>query len=221
MILTEIGEDAHGEADAVHPIQCQRVGGHLHHHVGAAGIGHLAEQAVQLEGLRRGALGMQHLIADHVLDGAHQPHLGPGLLLQNALDEIGGGGLAAGAGDTDHGHLFGGMVEPVARHQGQRLAGACHLHVGDIPLRYMLAHHAGRALFRRHGDEAVAVHRLAADGDEHIAGRGGAGIVADAGDLLLPIGGGGQDLQSFYHIFQFHRIVSFALVLGDMAHFPV
>ena len=195
MILAQVGKDADGEPDAVYPVQRQGVGRDLHHHMGAARVGHLAEQPVQLEGFRRGALGVQHLIADHVLDGAHQPHLGPGLLLQNALDEVGGGGLAAGAGDAHHGHFPGGMIEPVAAHQGQRPAGTGHLYIGDISLRHTLAYHAGRALFRRHGDKPVAVHRLAADGHEHVARSGRTRVIADAGDLRFHIGSGGKNIQ--------------------------
>ena len=63
MVLTEIGEDAHGEAHTVDAVQHQRVGGDLHDHVGAAGVGHLAEQPLQLEGLRRGALRGERLLA--------------------------------------------------------------------------------------------------------------------------------------------------------------
>ena len=223
VILAEVGEDAHGEADAVYPVQGQCVGGDLHHHMGAARVGHLAEQLLQLEGFGGGALGVQHLVADHVLDGAHQTHLGPGLLLQDALDEIGGGGLAAGAGNADHGHLAGGMVEPVGGHQRQRLAGAFHLHIGDIPLRHTLTHHTHGTLFRRYGDEPVAVHRLAADGHEHVARRGGAGVIADAGDLLRHIGGGREHLKALQYVVQFHMIVSLSLRFwgGMPRHRPV
>ena len=51
-------------------IQHQRVGGYLHHHMGAARVGHLPQQPLQLKGLRRRALGVDYLGSDHVLNRA-------------------------------------------------------------------------------------------------------------------------------------------------------
>ena len=36
VVLGQIGEDPHGEADPRHPLEVQGVGGDLHHHIGAA-----------------------------------------------------------------------------------------------------------------------------------------------------------------------------------------
>ena len=169
MVPAQIRIDPHGELDTVHPVQHQRVGGYLHHHMGAPGVGHLPQQLLQLEGLRRGALRGEHLAADHVLDGADQPHLRPGLLLQNTLDEIGGGGLAAGAGHAHHGQLLGGMVKAVGSHHRQRPPGVRHPDEGRAVLRHLFAQDAHRALFPRHGDIFVTVCRHTGDGDEQIA----------------------------------------------------
>ena len=204
MILTEVGEDAHGEPDAVHPIQHQCVGGYLHHHMGAARVGHLPQQPLQLEGLRRGALRVERPVADHILDGADQPHLGPGLLLQNALDEVGAGGLAAGAGDADHGQLPGGMVKAVAAHHRQRPAGVGHLHEGDVPLRYLFAQHAGGALLPRHGDKSVAVRRRAGYGDEQVARLHQPGVVLHLVYVCIQVGAGGQNVQPGQQLLQCH-----------------
>ena len=123
MILGEVGEKAHVEGDAAHPVEAQGVGRDLHHHVGAAGVGHLAEEGLQFETLGSGAFGVQHLAADHVLNGAHQAHLGPQAILQNVFDQVGGGGFAVGAGDADHGHLPGRVAVPVGAHLGQAQPG--------------------------------------------------------------------------------------------------
>ena len=205
MILTEIGKNTHGKADAVDPVQHQRVGGYLHDGVGAAGVGHPAQQLLQLEGLRRGALRVEHLAADHVLDGADETHLGAGLLLQNALDEIGGGGLAAGAGNADHSHLPGGVVKPVAGDDRQRPAGVLHQHIGDAAVRRLLADHAGGALFLHHGDILVAVGGRAGDGDEQAALHSLPGVVADIGDVGVQVGGGLQNRQAVENVVEFHR----------------
>ena len=204
MVLTEIGEDAHGEAHAVDPVQHQRVGGDLHDHVGAAGVGHLAEQPLQLEGLRRGALRGERLPADHVLDGADEAHLGAGLLLENALDEVGGGGLAAGAGNADHGHLPGGVIEPAAGDDRQRAAGILHNHIGNLTFRCTLAYNAHGPLVPGHGDKSVTVRLRASDGHEQAAGLGLAGVVADVGDIGVQIGVDLQQGQVLEHIAELH-----------------
>ena len=82
MVLREVCEHGHIEVDARHPLQGQGMGGHLHHHMGAAGVLHGTEQPVQLIAFRGGKLAVQMLLADHVAVGADQPHLGPQLLLQ-------------------------------------------------------------------------------------------------------------------------------------------
>ena len=111
------------------------------------------------------------------------------------------------------------MVEPIARHQGQRLAGAGYLHIGDVPLRRLFTHHAHRALFPCHGNKPVAVHRLTADGDKYVALCRGAGVIAHAGDLLRHVGAGGQNVQSLQYVFQLHRIVSFAFHFRRLCRF--
>ena len=132
MILGQIGEDAHRVADAIHPVQRQRVGGDLHHHMGAARIPHPGKELLDLKGLRRGPLRGEHLAADHVLVGADQAHLGPRRLLQNRLEQVGGGGLAVGAGDGHHGHIVRRMAEVVGAHHRQGPAGVRHLDIGDL-----------------------------------------------------------------------------------------
>ena len=50
--------------------------------------------------------------------GADDAGLDPARL-QHALDEVGNGGLALGAGDADDGQLLGRVPEQVAGHDGQ------------------------------------------------------------------------------------------------------
>ena len=206
VVLGEIGEDAHGEADAVHPLQKQGVGGGLHHHVGAAGGAHPGEQLLELQGLRRGALRGDRLAADHVLVGADEAHLGPRLLLQDGLQQIGGGGLAVGAGDGHHGHVVRRMAVPVGGHHRQGLAGVRHLDIGDGGiLRRPLAHHRRGARRRGPADIGVTVGGKAGHGHEHVPGRRGPGVIADMGDLRLRVRRGGQRRQPCQKILQFHH----------------
>ena len=188
MILGQVGKDAHGKTDARHALEHQRVGGDLHHDVGAPGVAHLAEELLQLEALRRGALRGQLLRPDHVAVGADQTHLRAERGLQDVLDEVSGGGLAVGAGDADHGHLPRRVAEEVASGDGQSIAGILHQNIGDLPLGRALAQHHSRALFRSGGDKVMSVADRAHNGDEEIAAAGAAGIIADAGDLHGGIG---------------------------------
>ena len=81
MVLGQIGEDAHRIVNAVDPIQTKGVGGGLHHCVGTPGVRHFPEEPLDLKGLRRGAVRGDDLLADHVLIGADETHLGPPCLL--------------------------------------------------------------------------------------------------------------------------------------------
>ena len=157
----------------------------------APGVGHLPEQLLQLVGLRRGALGVQHPVADHVLDRADQAHPCSGLLLQDALDEVGGGGLAAGACHADHGQLVGGVVEAVRADDRQGPAAVRHLDIGRAVLRRGLAHHAGRALLPRHGDILMSVRFRTGDGDEQVACLHRTGVVPHLADVRVQVGTAG------------------------------
>ena len=113
-------------------------------------------------------------------------------------------GLAAGAGKADEGHLRGRITKEVAAAEGQAIAAVRHLHIGHLPRRNILAQHGGSPQLHGLGDEAVAVHRQALDGHEQIPGLHQAGVIANAGDLPLHIGGGGEDLQIFQYISELH-----------------
>ena len=73
-----------------------------------------------------------------------------------------------------------------------------------LPRRYVLAQHGGGAQLHGLGDETMTVHRQALDGHEQIPGLHQAGVIANAGDLPLHIGGGGEGLQIFQYISELH-----------------
>ena len=205
VILREVREDADGVLDPVHAVELERVGRNLHHRVRAARVRHAAQQPLQLEGFRRRALGVDHLAADHVLDGADQADLRPGLLLEDALDEVGRGRLAARAGHADHRQLARGVAVPVRADHGQRAARGRDHGVGQAALDLMLADSADRALLLRHGDISVPVGLHTGDRHKEVAGLCRARVIADAGDLLFRVGIAAQKLQPREQILQFHR----------------
>ena len=124
--------------DAPHPVHHQTLAGYLHHHRVAPGVRKGAEDLLQLVALGGGVGGV--LMAAQIIDavGADHPHLAAGGF-QHAADHVGGGGLALGAGDPDHGHLPGGAhghlpggaAKEIGAHQGHGVAAALHLEDGD------------------------------------------------------------------------------------------
>ena len=185
MVLSEVGEDPGGEADTEGPPLVQSDGGGLHHHMGTAGSHHGPEQGLELIGLRGGAAGGEHTVPDQVLVGADEAHLGSQRTLQHRLQEIGGGGLAVGAGDSHTGELFRRMAEPVGGDQSQGGPGVLSHQPGTRKVRFPAAEYRRRSLFKGLGDEVLTVGLVARQGREEVPRRYGAGVVADAGDLRV------------------------------------
>ena len=209
MVLAQIGEHAHLEGHTVDPVLIEGVGGGLHHHMGTARLLHLGEEALDLKGLRGGAVCGENLLPDHILVGADEAHLGPQGLLQNEFQQVRRGGLAAGAGDCRHHHVVGGMAEEIAADHSQAPAGVRHLNIGDFLLRNPLTQHRRRALFPGLADEAVSVHCVARHGHKQVPRLGFPGVIADAGDLHFQIRCGGENVQSSQDFLQFHKMRPF------------
>ena len=186
VILRQIGERAYRKRNAVYAVKHQGVRGNLHDHMRAACVSHAGKQCVQLVGFRRGALGFDHFITDEVLVGADQADLVP-CVLKHVLDEVGRGGLAVGAGHTEHDHALCRMTEAVCRNLSQRDTGILHNDCGDA-LRRLLADNGCRALLHRLGDVLVAVGRVAADGYKQVARLYRAGVVTHFLDLDILCG---------------------------------
>ncbi len=101
VVLGQVGERADGEPGTGDPAHGQRVAGDLHRHVGHPLLDHHGQQRLQVGGLGRGERAVQPFAGDAGLDGADQSGAEPGRL-QRRLQQVGGGGLAGGAGHTEH-----------------------------------------------------------------------------------------------------------------------
>ena len=99
MILCEIGENRDVIRDAPYAPLFERMRRHLHHRFGDTAIHALGQKCEQVAGLRRGVRRRTHLIGDAVLDCADQRGGATGSAEQ-LLQQICGGRLAIGAGDT-------------------------------------------------------------------------------------------------------------------------
>ncbi|MPM66130.1 hypothetical protein SDC9_113037 [bioreactor metagenome] len=178
MILGQVGENARREADAVHPVQGKGVGGDLHHQMGTACVRHTPAQSLDFIGFGGGALSRKGLRADHILVGADKPHLGPYRALQHGFDEVGGGCLPVGAGDTHGNKAPGGMTEPVGREDGEGRARVCGGHPGAFPLRLFFTQHGHGAQVHGLVDKLMPVGLISGQGHKESARRHRTGIIA-------------------------------------------
>ena len=204
----EVGEDADVVVDAGHTVHHQALAGHLHQGHIAARIEELAEGLLQLVAFGGGVGGL--LMAAHEIDavGTDHAHLfARGF--QHALDHVGGGGLALGAGNADHGHLLGRVTEEVAAHQGHGIAAALHLDDGGLrhggQVDVMLDDQHADALGGAVGGELVAVPLGAHDADEGKARCGLAAVIDDIGHFGLHTALHEGKGDPFHQLFQFHR----------------
>ena len=187
MIFCEIRKGTHSELHTAHPFQHQGMGGYLHDHMGTAGIAHLREKLLQLKALRGGALGMEHLLPDHILDRSDEAYLGPNGLLQHAFQKIGGSGLAVGSGDADDLHGIRRVAKPVGSKLRQRQTGRIHLHIAAGDLRCALTKHHSRTLLQCCRDEPVPIHSKAGNGHKQLPRTALAGIIAHTCDLSIQV----------------------------------
>ena len=106
MVLRQVRKRPDGKMDARHPVLVQRVGGHLHHHMAAPGVRHLAEQLLKLIALGRRALRGDGPVSDPIAVGTDKPYLRATGPLQHMLEQECRGRLAVGTGEAHDGHLF-------------------------------------------------------------------------------------------------------------------
>ena len=110
VVLAEIQEHADVEVLAIDPLHLIRLAGYLGGHIRQAVIPGLGKQPLQVQGLRRGQMGV-HVRASAVASGGGAEAHGPARQgVGDGLDHIGGGGFPLGAGDADKGQAVGGVV---------------------------------------------------------------------------------------------------------------
>ena len=203
----EIRKDADVVVDARHAIHHEALTGHLHQSRIAARVQKLPEGLLQLVAFRGGVGGV--LVASHIVDavGADHAHLAA-CGLQHALDHVGGGGLALGAGDADHGHPAGGIAEEIAAHEGQRIAAALHLQHSDAgdgrEVDVVLDDQRRDPLGRTLGGIVMAVPLGAHDADEEPPRGRLAAVVDDVLDVMLKAALHQRIGHALQQLFQFH-----------------
>ena len=187
MIFRQIGECRHIISHGIHSVKGKGMGRYFHHHMGAAGIPHPGKQCLQFKTLRRGALCGHYLLANEILHGADEAHLGALHSFQNMLQQQRRGGLAVGASDTHHGHGAGRMSEEIGADSGQSLTVGAYQNIGHAGLGLHSGDHNRSALFHGHGNKPIAVGGKTGDGNEHAADHHLAGIIGHILNIQLHI----------------------------------
>ena len=149
---------------------------------------HFPEEPLEVQGLGGGHRGRPGLIPDAVIHGAHHAHPAAGGG-QNGLQEIGGAGLAVGAGNPHQGQLPAGMVVKGGADVGQGQAGLGHPDHRDPRGRrqFLFGDHHPGALVEAGVEIEVAVGAGPFQGHEEPAGGDLPGMVGHPGHRRVHI----------------------------------
>ena len=176
VILAQIGEDERIKADAVEPVQHRRMRGRLERDAAIAGVEHLTEGALEIDGLGCRAYDRAHSAADPALDGAEQAGTPP-RGLEHRVEEECGCRLPARAGDAGDLELARRLAEEdVGRGRHRRPRGRDN-ELGYLRLDGPLDDEDDGAVLDRLYGEVVAVCALAGNGEEGGARRDGTCLV--------------------------------------------
>ncbi len=184
----DVEEGSHVEGQAVDAVDLVGLGGDLHHQVSHAVVRGLAHHAERVQRLRRGQLRRQHgMTVKAEVHRREQRATAMRIFVQDGMRQIGGGGLAFGAGDADDREfVLGHAVEG----GGQQAHGLVHVLYDDADgFRaigvFGFRHVCGQAF----AVDAVKEFRLETALDEqHRTGLDLAGIVGDRPDRLIRAG---------------------------------
>ena len=182
----EVGENPRLEPQPRRPAQGQGVGGNLHHHMGAPRLLHPGQQALEGIGIRRGPLGGEGLLANEVLVGADETHLGLADRLQHPFQQICGGGLSIGAGDSHQGHPLPRAAKPVGGHLTKGPPGIGGQQPGAGTVRGLGAEHRRRPPVQRLLDKLGSVCLLPPEGGKEAAGGNRSAVAGERSNFHVP-----------------------------------
>ena len=170
MILAQIREHERVEADAVEPVQDRSMRGRFQRDAAVAGVEHLAERALEVDRLGRRADDRANLTADPALDRAEQAGTAPGGL-EHRVEEEGGRGLAARAGDAGDLELARRLAEEDVGRGRHRGPGRRDDELRDVRLDGTLDDQDDGAVRHRLHGVVMTVRPLAGYGEESGARR--------------------------------------------------
>ena len=183
VVRGEVEEQPGGKGEAKEAAQLHGLGGRLQHHIGAPGVRHLPQDAVEGDGFGGGVGGVAQLLPAYVRpQGSDHAGFVPGGG-EDVPGHVGGGGLALGAGDGDEGKAVGGTAVKFRRQQGQGGPGVVHGGARHPGGQGRGAHHGGGAPVQGLGNVRPAVGAAAGEGGEERAGNGLSGVAGEGGDV--------------------------------------
>ena len=188
VVLRQIEEQAGGKRHPIDTLLLVRLRGNLHGKVpDAVGEG-IGKALLQLQRFRGGEMRFGALAAGIHFHGGKNSGAPSQRDIQNAFDEVRGGGFALGAGQADEGELLGGAAVVFRRQHRKRPAGIADQQGGGGRRITLLRQIAGGALLQRALQVFGAeVQPLA---DEKRAGSDVPAIVGNGGeDQLLRAAG--------------------------------
>ena len=183
MVLCQICKDSRAKTDLVGAVEHQRVGRDLHNDVRAACIAHIGKELLQLKGLRRGALGVQDLIADHILIVPMRPTFAPSVFSSTCFSRYVLVVLPfVPVIPTTHIASAGwpNQFAPSAASAERALETSTY---GMSVSGFFFADDADRAVFHGLGNIFVAVGLEAGDRDKQCSGRYLPGVILNAGNI--------------------------------------
>ena len=222
MIRGQVRKDTRRKPDAAGAVEDQGDGGRLHDHMGAARVGHGAQQFLELIGFRGSAVGRKHLLPEHILIGPDEPHLGVQSPLQRGFEKVGRCGLAIGPRHSHTGKRLRRVPEPVRRDQRQGRPGVLRHQPGSVKVRRAAAEHRHRPFFQRLPDIELSVGFIALQRRKQAARGHGPGVVADSCDFHVLVRAAAGERHTAEHLVQLHDsppMVGWSMLSGSSRYF--
>ena len=212
MILGEIGKDRTGEPAGMGPFQIQGMGGDFHDGTGNVMVLHFFEQELQIQGFRGGYGGRPDLTGKTAINRANDPDFGAGGL-PDGFQNIGGGGFAVGAGDTDQRQIMGRMIGKGGGHMGQGQTGirSPHLDNPRVGRQVVFDNYGLGPVVDGFGNIEVAIGLITFESHKDIARLDPAGMVCQAADgncFISPYVKDFQSLEKLGQIFPLLLVMS-------------
>jgi hypothetical protein len=170
VVLGQVGEDEHVEADAVKATLLRAVRGCLHDAAAVACVEHLPEHPLDVDRLGRRPHRRTDLAADTAFDRPEQPGTQSGRL-ENRIEEERRGRLPVRSRDAGDDELLAWPAEEVVRRDSHRCARVRHHELRHLELELALHDKADRTPLDRLRGEVMSVRPLARNAEEQSAGH--------------------------------------------------
>ena len=165
VVLAQVREHERVEADAVEPSERRSVRARLHRGAAVAGVEHLAEEALQVDRLRRRERRWASLASDLPLDGAHETRL-PTRGVEDRAEQERRRRLPVRPGHACELELLRRLAEEDVRSDGHRLASRRNEELRHVDVEQALDHDGCRAALDRLPRKVVPVDALSPNAEE-------------------------------------------------------